>query len=135
VFTRPDGSPVESIRDTWAKACCATGLGAMHCLHCGEQGANQKLPPCPGCDRKLTTQEQSYRGLLFHDLRRTAARNLRRDGIPESLIMEIGGEKTPLYSADMRSPNAVRRPQPCASSSSTNVNWPRHGPRMGIVRA
>jgi integrase len=33
-------------------------------------------------------------GLLFHDLRRSGARALRRAGVPESVIMRMGGWKT-----------------------------------------
>lgn len=40
------------------------------------------------------TKAASVPGLLFHDLRRTAARNLRRAGIAEGVIMKIGGWRT-----------------------------------------
>ena len=38
--------------------------------------------------------EAGVPGLLFHDLRRTAARNLRRAGVAEGVIMKIGGWRT-----------------------------------------
>jgi hypothetical protein len=33
--------------------------------------------------------------MLFHDLRRSGARNLRRAGVDEHVIQRIGGWKTP----------------------------------------
>jgi len=41
-----------------------------------------------------TCEAAKVQGLLFHDLRRTAARNLRRAGVAEGVIMKIGGWKT-----------------------------------------
>jgi len=44
--------------------------------------------------RAKACKEAGVPGLLFHDLRRTAARNLRRSGVAEGVIMKIGGWRT-----------------------------------------
>jgi integrase len=88
VFTRKDGEPVRSFRNTWENACVKAGVGAIVCAGCGATMTAGKR--CPECK----TKQPRYMGLTFHDLRRTAARNLRRAGIAEGVIMKIGGWKT-----------------------------------------
>jgi hypothetical protein len=44
-------------------------------------------------DRKGRVREK-WQGLVLHDLRRSAARNMRRYGVDEGVIMQIGGWKT-----------------------------------------
>jgi integrase len=44
---------------------------------------------------KMVTTAAGVPGLYVHDLRRTGARNLRRLGVAESVIMKVTGHKTP----------------------------------------
>ncbi|MGC1784687.1 MAG: tyrosine-type recombinase/integrase [Acidobacteriaceae bacterium] len=45
---------------------------------------------CEKCGGK----KRKYEGLIPHDFRRSAARNLRKAGVPENVIMAVGGWKT-----------------------------------------
>jgi integrase len=87
VFTRPNGVPVRSFRDAWEKACVGAGVGQFLCFACSTVVLSESCAKCKG-------KRTKYSGLIFHDLRRTAARNLRRAGIAETVIMNIGGWKT-----------------------------------------
>ena len=82
VLTRTDGKPVRSMRNAWRGMCCRAGLGAMVCVLC-------QTAEC-GCLRP----RRRYRGLILHDLRRSAAKALRGAGVAESVIMATGGWKT-----------------------------------------
>jgi site-specific recombinase XerD len=76
VFTRENG-PVRDFRTAWWRACERAGLG--------------KFVKVKDRDGRI---REKWHGLVPHDLRRSAARNMRRYGIDESVIMKIGGWKT-----------------------------------------
>ena len=76
VFVDADGHPLTSdgIRHDWQNACVRAGLGTL---------TKVKGHPKP-----------KYTGLLIHDLRRSAIRNMRRAGVGENVAMKISGHKT-----------------------------------------
>jgi integrase len=93
VFTRDDGKPVPRFfHSVWRTVCIRAGVGHWVCRNCGQK---LKVRWCGQCsEKKLVTGRVSYQRLLFHDLRRSGARNLRRAGIAEDVIMKIGGWRT-----------------------------------------
>jgi len=87
LFTRKDGSPVQDFRGAWQGACVRSGLGKFVCRNCTKVTTKRKC--------SCGSRRRKYVGLLFHDLRRTGVRNLRRLGVAESVSMKISGHKTP----------------------------------------
>jgi hypothetical protein len=79
---------VRDFRGTWAAACITAGLGTMVCKSCQKQVDGGKRE-CGAHDKG-----RKYAGQLFHDARRTGARNLRIAGVSEGVIMQIGGWRT-----------------------------------------
>lgn len=63
-----------NLRKTWAKACTAVGLGTMEPV---DKAGNRR-----------------YTGLIIHDMRRSAIKNLLKMGVNERVAMQISGHKT-----------------------------------------
>jgi integrase len=86
LLTRANGRSVKDFRKTWHKLSVRADLGRMVCREC-ENVVTGKKCQCGG-------KRLKYVGRIIHDFRRSAARELRRAGVPESTIMDIGGWKT-----------------------------------------
>ncbi len=86
VFTRDDGAPVKDFRGAWHNLCIRAGVGEYRCAGCNAAWTSTR------CD--CGSRRRKYKGLIVHDMRRSAARNLRSAGVPENVIMHIGGWKT-----------------------------------------
>ena len=92
LFTRDDGKPVKDFRGAWRNMCVRAGVGEYRCASCDSPWQPIKefgRQHCPCGSRK-----RKYEGRILHDFRRSAARNLRKAGVPENVIMAIGGWKT-----------------------------------------
>lgn len=67
------GRPVGDFRKVWAAACVAAGVGRFV---------------------ELSKGKRRYEGRIFHDLRRTAVRDMVRAGTSQSVAMSISGHRT-----------------------------------------
>jgi integrase len=77
IFTREDGAPVVDPRDDWYTLCVTSKLG---------QFVTAK--------RANGEEYQRFVGLIPHDFRRAALRNMIRRNVPETVALRVGGWKT-----------------------------------------
>lgn len=92
LLTRPDGTHIKNFRKLWYNLCVKTGLGRWVCRACQTTVTGKKCD-C-AASALLRGEKLRYVGLIPHDLRRSAARELRRAGVAESTIMSMAGWAT-----------------------------------------
>jgi integrase len=85
IFHR-DGAPIAEIRKSWQTAAIAAGLGIMVCEKCGGRGQEKYCQKCKAA--------RKYEGKLFHDLRRTAVRNMVKAGVNTQVAKQWSGHKS-----------------------------------------
>jgi integrase len=100
-----------NLRKAWHTACAAVGLGRL--------------------EKVEGKRDKRYTGLIVHDLRRSAIRNLVRAGVPERVVMAISGHKTRSVfdryniTSEQDVVAAMRRLQAVSSASSVKVSTRR----------
>jgi integrase len=117
--------PVVDMRDAWWNLCVRAGLGEFVCCVCARAITKRKRCECG-------SREREYRGLIPHDLRRSAAKALRRAGVPQSVVMAMGGWKTPdMFRRYAIVSTADQRAAVEALEKARAENSPAFGPARG----
>jgi integrase len=112
ILTR-EGKRIRDFRGAWRRITSASGVGYLVCRSCyakllAESGraldfvallelASQARiveDHCVKCGDRMRRHSRKFVGLLVHDLRRTAVRDLIRAGVPQSIAMKITGHRT-----------------------------------------
>lgn len=110
-----------NLRKVWQKACVAVGLGML-----------EEVEGKP---------DKRYTGLIVHDLRRSAIRNLMKAGVNEKVAMTISGHKTRdvfdrYHIVDTEDVvNAMRRVEGVASFGERSVKTRRPVRRQKLLTA
>ncbi len=85
---------IQGFRKAWYSACVKAGLGRMESEQ--DSATGEMVYADPRSDRKnpKPKAKMTYKGAIFHDLRRSGVRNMVRAGVPEGIAMAISGHKT-----------------------------------------
>lgn len=91
---KPKTAPIYGDMGAWLDMLLSRGrTESPNCIWLFSRG-NKPIHSFKG-DWEQACKKAGVPGLLFHDLRRTAVRNMIRAGVPEKVAMQISGHKTP----------------------------------------